>query len=62
MRHTVNPLATEHMLRKVPNINAVLGAKKTLFDALLGKPIDYARGRSEEQAEEAEWYEEAWET
>ena len=41
------------MLRKVPNINAVLGAKKTLFDALLGKPVDYARGKGEEQAEEA---------
>jgi len=55
VRNTISPLATENMLNKVPDINQVMGSKKTLFDALLGKPIDYAEGPME--IEDAEWEE-----
>ncbi len=42
-----------------------MGAKKTLFDAMLGKPVDYEAGRYEgpdlddAEIEEAEWREAA---
>ena len=52
VRDTISPLATEHMLNKVPDINKVMGTKKTLFDALLGKPVDYSEGPCEQEAEE----------
>ena len=47
------------MLKKVPNINSVMGTKRSLFDALLGKPIDYAAGPYEltDDIEDADWEE-----
>jgi hypothetical protein len=51
---TISPLATENMLNKVPDINKVMGTKKSLFDALLGKPIDYAEGPCEQEEVEEE--------
>lgn len=59
VRGTISPLATENMLKKVPNINSVMGTKRSLFDALLGKPIDYAAGPYEltDDPEDADWEE-----
>lgn len=59
VRGTISPLATENMLKKVPNINSVMGTKRSLFDALLGKPIDYAAGPYEltDDIEDADWEE-----
>ena len=59
VRNTISPLATQNMLNKVPDINAVMGVKKSLFEALLGKPMSYEEGECQEEIEEAEWREAA---
>ena len=56
---------SDHFLRrqphKVKDINKIMGAKRSLFDALLGKEVKYEEGPYEghdldsEEIEEAEW-------
>ena len=58
---TISPIAIDNMLNKVKDINKVMGAKRSLFDALLGKEVKYEEGPYEgldldsEEIEEAEW-------
>lgn len=40
VNNTISPHAINHMLRKARDINEVIKSKKTLLDALLGKPIE----------------------
>ena len=58
---TISPIAIDNMLNKVKDINKVMGVKRSLFDALLGKEVKYEEGLYEghdpdsEDIEEAEW-------
>ena len=58
---TISPISIDNMLNKVKDLNKVMGAKRSLFDALLGKEVKYEEGPYEgldldsEEIEEAEW-------
>lgn len=58
---TISPISIDNMLNKVKDLNKVMGAKRSLFDALLGKEVRYEEGPYEgldpdsEEIEEAEW-------
>ncbi len=62
---TISPLAIDSMLGKVKDLNKVMGDKKTMFEALIGKDIAYEEGRYEGESLEtpdicdAEWREAA---
>ena len=56
---TISPISIDNMLNKVKDINKVMGAKRSLFDALLGKEVKYEEGPYEltDDIEDADWEE-----